>query len=250
MVALTHNIAKKQHRERAQPTERRKWGLLEKKKDYKLRSQDFHKKENHLKLLRRKATERNPDEFYHSMVNKKTDNRGILITERGNEVLSNGAAQLLKTQDSSYVRTLTSGEIRKIEKLETELTFGGQGEHTVFVDSDSQAKSFDAAEYFGTHKSLLNRRENRLRKNQLEEQDLSKTTLIPTDVDERTEQKLRKQKMAKYKELDQRLERQQQLSQVQQQMDLQRELMKKGDKKKIITKDGKQTWKWKNVRKR
>ena len=51
---------------------RRQYGLLEKKKDYKLRADDFHKKEEALRRLRRKAEERNPDEFYFAMQGAQT----------------------------------------------------------------------------------------------------------------------------------------------------------------------------------
>ena len=59
---------------------RRQYGLLEKKKDYKLRADDFHKKEAALRHLRRKAEERNPDEFYFAMQGAQT--RGGVHTKR------------------------------------------------------------------------------------------------------------------------------------------------------------------------
>lgn len=51
---------------------RRQYGLLEKKKDYKERAEDFHRKEDTLRRLRRKAEERNPDEFYFAMESART----------------------------------------------------------------------------------------------------------------------------------------------------------------------------------
>lgn len=231
-----HDIAKKQHRERAQPLERRKWGLLEKKRDYKLRAQDFHRKEAQLKILRKKASERNVDEYSHGMVRKKTDKNGILITERGNEVLSNDAALLLKTQDSNYVKTLNNNEKRQIEKVEKQLLFSSRGEHTVFVDYSKQAEEFSPQEFFNTTEELLDRRENRLRKDQVDLLDIE-------------ENRFQNQRLSSYKKLNSRLKRQAELEKVQQEMDLQRELMKKGEKKKIM-KDGKVSWKWKNVRKK
>ncbi|ODQ63929.1 U3 small nucleolar RNA-associated protein 11 [Nadsonia fulvescens var. elongata DSM 6958] len=246
MANFTHNIAKKQHKERAQPIERKKLGLLEKKKDYQLRSKDYHAKQARLKLLRKKVSERNPDEFHHGMLSSKTDDRGILQKDRGNEVLSVDAAKLLKTQDSGYVKTMRNNEIRKIEKLEKELILKAVGKHTVFVDSASEAQSFDVAKYFNTDKSLINRRENRLRRSQLEDTE----NIISKSLEGFQQQKINKKRASKYKELESRMKRESELSQVNSEMDLQRELMKKGDKKKITNKDGSTSWKWKKERKR
>jgi Utp11 protein len=58
---------------------RRRYGLLEKKKDYILRAKDFHNKEKTLVQLRRKAEERNPDEFYFAMQRVGTKD-GVLAT--------------------------------------------------------------------------------------------------------------------------------------------------------------------------
>lgn len=241
MGGLKHDIAKKQHRERAQPLERKKWGLLEKKKDYKLRAADFHRKENQLKILRNKASTRNADEFHHAMVNSKTDKRGIIITEReGSAPMSVDAVKLLKTQDAGYVKTLSSVGKKQIERLESELLLKSSGKHTVFVDTEKQAVKFNPAEFFDTDEALVERRENRLRKSQLEDTDNSIS-----------ENKFKtKQRLQKMVELDQRLKNQQELNNVQYEMDLQRELMKKGDKKKLVGKDGRVTYKWKNVRKK
>ena len=67
MSALRNAVKRKTHKERSQPGERRKFGLLEKKKDYVLRARDFHKKEDAIKVLKTKAAYKNPDEFYFGM---------------------------------------------------------------------------------------------------------------------------------------------------------------------------------------
>jgi U3 small nucleolar RNA-associated protein 11 len=72
MSALRNAVKRKTHKERSQPGERRKFGLLEKKKDYVLRARDFHKKEDAIKVLKTKAAYKNPDEFYFGMQRSRT----------------------------------------------------------------------------------------------------------------------------------------------------------------------------------
>ncbi|CDR43271.1 CYFA0S11e02894g1_1 [Cyberlindnera fabianii] len=246
MAKLVHNVQKKQHRERAQPGDRKRYGLLEKKKDYQLRARDYHKKQDTLKALRAKASARNPDEYYHAMVNKRTDDRGILISERDTEVLTTDQIKLLKTQDSSYIKTLRSEELRKIDRLQKDLVFKNSGSHTVFVDSVEAKQNFNAAKHFGTDKSLLGSKENRLRISQLETQ----KSLVPELEEETVKDSLDKKRIKKFSQLQQHLERQKKLKEVEERMDIQREGMKKGNKKKITDASGRTTFKFKKERKR
>ena len=71
--ALDKVIPKRKYRERSQPLNRQKRGLLEKKKDYKVRAEDYHRKEKKIQKLMTKARLRNPDEFYFKMVNTKME---------------------------------------------------------------------------------------------------------------------------------------------------------------------------------
>jgi U3 small nucleolar RNA-associated protein 11 len=72
MSSLRNAVQRRNHKERGQPHYRQKYGLLEKHKDYALRSKDYHSKQERLKALREKAYFRNPDEFYFKMINSKT----------------------------------------------------------------------------------------------------------------------------------------------------------------------------------
>jgi len=59
------------YRERAQPNHRKRFGLLEKKKDWSARAKDHKQKREQILKLKRTAENKNPDEFYFGMVGKR-----------------------------------------------------------------------------------------------------------------------------------------------------------------------------------
>ena len=76
-MSSLRNAVKLSSPRKAQPGARKKFGLLEKHKDYVQRARDFHKKQNYLKILKKKAEERNPDEFYYKMHKSQVSEKGI-----------------------------------------------------------------------------------------------------------------------------------------------------------------------------
>ena len=104
-----NNAAKSQktHRERHQPSSRAQFGLLEKKKDYRLRAKDYNEKKEVLKSLRKKALNKNPDEFYFHMVNSKLTEGGHrdLVSKKSEAKNSEEQVKLLQTQDYKYIST-------------------------------------------------------------------------------------------------------------------------------------------------
>ncbi|KAL7269652.1 UTP11-like, U3 small nucleolar ribonucleoprotein [Rhizina undulata] len=240
MSSLRNAVQRRNHKERSQLTERQKWGHLEKKKDYVLRARDYNLKKAKLSALRSKATTRNPDEFYFAMTSSHTRDGGIRVADRGNEVLSQDAVKLLKTQDAGYLRLQSSSERKKIEKLEKELGFVDaddvKGKHVVFVDKTQDAKNFDAAEHFGTHPELIGRRGNRLRMEQLKEGVVvASERKKRSDAEEeqrRKEAQMEAKKAArakemKYKELEARMKREEELKKVERELELQKARMQK-----------------------
>ncbi|KAG5420997.1 hypothetical protein I9W82_000087 [Candida metapsilosis] len=247
MAKLVHNVQKKQHRERSQKSSRAKYGLLEKKKDYRLRAADYHKKQAALKALKEKAKSHNPDEYYHAMTKKRTDDKGILISDRDSEVLTVDQAKLLKTQDINYIRTMRLHETNKIKRLQDGKLFEGSGKHTVFVDSSESQESFKPEEFFNTDQSLVDNRQNRLRLGQLQ----SNSGLINTSNFEMDEKdKLDEKKLKSFKQLQRSIAKEKELRQVEDIMSRNIEKMKKGDKKKMVDANGKTYFKWKTQRKR
>ena len=67
-----------EHKERSQPAHRKRFGLLEKHKDYVVRAKNYHFKEKRLQALKEKAEFRNPDEFYFKMLNSKTKTASMM----------------------------------------------------------------------------------------------------------------------------------------------------------------------------
>ncbi|ERS95973.1 U3 small nucleolar RNA-associated protein 11 [Sporothrix schenckii 1099-18] len=132
--SMRNAIQRRSHRERAQPLERKRLGLLEKHKDYSLRAKDWNKKKATLQSLREKAAARNEDEFSYKMISRgrgpgtalsrgsdqKRDRHwtGTVDGDRGNRALPVDAVRLLKTQDTGYLRTVRSVLVKEVAQLE------------------------------------------------------------------------------------------------------------------------------------
>ncbi|KAI7617301.1 hypothetical protein KC346_g5561 [Hortaea werneckii] len=150
MSSMRNAVQRRNHKERAQPHERSKWGLLEKHKDYSKRAADHNLKKRKLKALQQKASERNEDEFYFGMVNSETK-AGIKQGKRGEEnsggsggrSLPEAVVKLMKTQDVGYLGLVVQRTRRLRERVEREVKVvfdeegemvGGQGEADEEVD--------------------------------------------------------------------------------------------------------------------
>ncbi|CAM1504586.1 Fc.00g021770.m01.CDS01 [Cosmosporella sp. VM-42] len=151
MSSMRNAVARRPHRERAQPLERRRLGLLEKHKDYSLRAKDYNKKKAQLKNLREKAAERNEDEFYYGMLSRKgpgsriQDGRrwtGTVEGDRGNKSMDIDTVRLLKTQDIGYIRTMRQVVAKEVARLEEQVVlsrgFDKLGEDLEEEDDDDE----------------------------------------------------------------------------------------------------------------
>lgn len=152
------------HKERAQPSNRKKFGLLEKHKDYIERANDYKKKQSHITKLKRKALDRNPDEFYFQMHNSQVRNGIHRSTVNPNAKLDNSVISTLKTQDLGYITVKKCSDDSKVRKLKESLHLIGEQKvksHKVFVDSEIEQEAFDPAVHFNTAPELVGRFYNR-----------------------------------------------------------------------------------------
>ncbi|KAH8813278.1 U3 small nucleolar RNA-associated protein-like protein Utp11 [Xylogone sp. PMI_703] len=150
---MRNAVQRRNHKERSQPEERKRFGLLEKHKDYSARAKDYGEKKKKLRQLREKALERNPDEFYYGMVHKKgpsaigKNSTGTVNGSRGNAVLSQDASRLFKTQDMGYIRTMRNKTLKEVAELEKRIVgITGDGTRIVFVDSEEEQRKIPEGE--------------------------------------------------------------------------------------------------------
>nr|CAI5854293.1 unnamed protein product [Callosobruchus analis] len=223
----------KTHKERHQPEERQHLGLLEKKKDYQRRAKDYNEKKATLKLLRKRALNKNPDEFYHHMINSKIDNGRHFEKETEPEDTPE-QIQLMRTQDLKYIVTKRTQELKKIEKLQAQLhltsvEFTKKNKH-IYYDKEAQKQAEE--------RNLQH----------LMDQELP-------DVNEDMLVKSADKRKAMYRELSKRIERERDLAVVQQKIEAARAVenkksLLKPKRVKKGTKDRAPIYVWKYERKK
>ncbi|KAK3018439.1 hypothetical protein RJ639_004256 [Escallonia herrerae] len=229
MSSLRNAIPRKAHKERAQPHSRKRFGILEKHKDYVVRAKAYHKKEAALQKLKEKAAFRNPDEFYFKMINTKTVN-GVHKLESEANKYTPEELMLMKTQDIGYIMQKVQTEKKKIEKLTATLhSLGNQpsNRHVYYAEDREEAKE-------------INLQTSRVGK-------------LPAFED--MPMHIRKETAASYRELEARKSRVAELEKLYMDMAMQKELQKKGKKRKlredeIVTPTSKPVFKWRPERKR
>ncbi|KAJ4838526.1 hypothetical protein Tsubulata_047132 [Turnera subulata] len=229
MSSLRKAIPRRAHKERAQPQSRKKFGLLEKHKDYVVRAKAFHQKEDTLRRLREKAEFRNPDEFYFKMINTRTVG-GVHRPEIEANKYTHEELKLMKTQDIGYILQKMQSEKKKIERLTASLhSLDSQpsSKHIYFAEDREEAEEIKSRS--SEHEMMIDSED------------------IPDDIKKKT--------ASAYRELEARRNRLNQLEKVYMDMALQKELQKKGKRRKlredeIVSPTDRPVYKWKSERKR
>ncbi|XP_015573737.1 probable U3 small nucleolar RNA-associated protein 11 [Ricinus communis] len=229
MSSLRNAIPRKAHKERSQPQSRKKYGLLEKHKDYIVRAKAFHKKEEALQRLKEKAAFRNPDEFYFKMIKTRTVD-GVHRPESQANKYTEEELLLMKTQDIGYILQKLQSEKKKIEKLTATLhSLKNQpsNRHIYYVEDREEAKELRSQS--------------------------SANEIVPAL--EHVPEQIKRKMNSSYRELEARKKRANQLEKLYADMALQKELQKKGKKRKlredeIVCPTSKPIYKWRSERKR
>ncbi|XP_057961992.1 probable U3 small nucleolar RNA-associated protein 11 [Malania oleifera] len=229
MSSLRNAIKRRAYKERSQPESRKKFGFLEKHKDYVVRAKAFHKKEEALQRLKEKAAFRNPDEFYFKMIKTRTVG-GVHRPESEANKYTPEELMLMKTQDIGYVLQKVQSEKKKIEKLTAMLhSLDNQpsNRHVYFAEDRDEAREIQSRS--------------------------SKSRNLPTSED--LPNHIKRKTTASYRELEARKNRANELEKLYMDMALQKEHQKKGRKRKlredeIVCPTSKPVYKWRPERKR
>eukprot|EP00759_Apiculatamorpha_spiralis_P030483 PhF_6_TR32161/c0_g1_i1/m.47706/K14769/UTP11; U3 small nucleolar RNA-associated protein 11 len=118
---LKKHLNLKDHKERQQPKARRHLGSLEKHKDYKERARIHHIREDKIQELRKKAAEKNEEEFNFGMIRGREDFKGRHVQ---NATEANRTTAEQRSLNSSDLRFLEWRKRQVVKKLLQEVSPG------------------------------------------------------------------------------------------------------------------------------
>ncbi|XP_045155112.1 probable U3 small nucleolar RNA-associated protein 11 isoform X2 [Echinops telfairi] len=192
---------------------------------------DYRKKQDYLRALRRKALEKNPDEFYYKMTRVQLQD-GVHIIKETKEEATPEQLKLMKTQDLKYIEMKRVAEAKKIERLKSELhllDFQGkqQNKHVFFFDTKREVEQFDVATHLRTAPELVDRVFNRPTIETLKKQKVK-------GVAHKAQLKrIAKQRQKQYNHLTQRIKREKELFVVAQKIQTRKDLLDRTQKVKV-----------------
>lgn len=277
MSSLRNAVKRIAHKERSQPQKRQHLGILQKKKDYKKRADDYHRKEDRIRAMREKASMRNPDEFYFGMNNSQVKDGKHKSNEDYRDVPPE-MIQLMKDQDLSFFRMQKQRDSKKAERLQASLHLltsteedaqerKSKRKHTIFVDNKETAENFDVAEHFDTIPQLADRKFNRLRRQDIEKaakasvtaydgngEDLRQLTSRELEkqakIQKKLSRKLAKARASAYGEMEARIRRAEDMQSAEDRLITEKNVASKGRKRKIKEAEGGRPAQYKWRRKR
>eukprot|EP01100_Stratorugosa_tubuloviscum_P003488 TRINITY_DN1849_c2_g2_i1.p1 TRINITY_DN1849_c2_g2~~TRINITY_DN1849_c2_g2_i1.p1 ORF type:complete len:267 (-),score=96.55 TRINITY_DN1849_c2_g2_i1:178-978(-) len=170
------------HKERSQPSFRKKFGFLEKKQDYKKRAKFYSEQKQKIKELKRKVALKNEDEYNPLMKNSKLskDKTQIEITKK----TPNLNLDKFITREKNYINLKQNQIRKKIEKNSSISDHNKNRKHKIFVDNSLKLKKFSLENYFQTPTALLSNPAARLKNEQLEKLKLDISSDLIQSIDD------------------------------------------------------------------
>ena len=139
-ASLRNAVKRRTHKERAQLSHRKSLGLLEKKKDYKIRADNYNRNKKRLKSLQIKAAFKNPEEFNRDMIKYSLNSDGQHILKRKD--LDSITVKQHQVQNLAYLNMLRQQQRKKLEKLKQALHFlpttSSSNKHVFFSDAKDE----------------------------------------------------------------------------------------------------------------
>lgn len=121
---------------------------------------DYQKKQNALKLLQKKALDKNPEEFHFHMTKAQLKGGVHYDIRDDDKELTADEMKLMQSQDINYIQRKRMIEMNKIERLKQSLHLidcedKPKNKHIFFVDNESEKKRFNFAERMKIDEKLL-----------------------------------------------------------------------------------------------
>nr|XP_039330951.1 probable U3 small nucleolar RNA-associated protein 11 [Saimiri boliviensis boliviensis] len=189
------------------------------------------KKQEYLRALRKKALEKNPDEFYYKMTRVKRQD-GVHGIKQTKEEVTPEQLKPMRTQDVKYIEMKRVAEAKKMERLKSELHllhFQGKqrSKHVFFFDTKKDVEQFDVATHLQTALELVHRVFNRPRIETLQKEK-AKGVTHQTGL-----KRIAKERQKQYNCLTQQIEREKKLFVIAQKIQTRKDLLDKTQKVKV-----------------
>uniref|UniRef100_A0A673HH59 U3 small nucleolar RNA-associated protein 11 n=1 Tax=Sinocyclocheilus rhinocerous TaxID=307959 RepID=A0A673HH59_9TELE len=183
-----------------------------------VRNYDYHWKQKTLTAFRKKAMDKNPDEFHFKMIHNQLKD-GVHMIKPKEETMTEEQKKVTRTQDIRYVEMKRLSQMKvgmKFELHVLDVDEEKKNKHVFYVDSKKkEVEGFDLATHLNTVPELLGRKS------------------IVGAVEPKRIKKLSKQRELQYLRLSQRIDREKNMFVISQKIQTRKDLQDKVKKVKV-----------------